>query len=134
MVRVDFLFAVGRSELISKWSGLNFKVVRVDSQQYPTSISTVSQQYLSSISPVSQRKRHRPHSNFVYRFTCLALLSTKPWVNGFVTAFGRPAQALCLTPSFLKRVKLGIVTAFGRVSRHGLWPILSYIASRPSAE
>ena len=59
-----------------------------------------------------QGKRHRPHNYFGYCFT-------KSWVNGFVTAFGRPAQALCLTPSFL---------ACKTKYSHGLW---SGVASRP---
>ena len=51
----------------------------------------------------------------------LVIASQTPWVNGFVTAFGRPAQALCLTPSFL--------TCKTRCC-HGLW---LGVASRPLA-
>ena len=68
-----------------------------------------------------QRNRHRPHNYFGYCFTCLALLSTKPWVNGFVTAFGRPSQAFYPTLSVL---------TFETRYCHGLW---SGVASRPLA-
>ena len=68
-----------------------------------------------------QRKMHIPHNYFGCCFTWLALLSTKPGVNGFATAFGRPAQALCPTHSF---------STFTTRYCHGL---SSGVASRPSA-